>query len=68
MIANRRAFVHAETMRLGVFLAGDDDRTLVGWMRSYRCECGFRCTGAGEIYDHAAICGMPPAGQQELFR
>ena len=57
---SRRAFVFTETMRLGRFL---DVADLVGWRRSYRCDCGFRCTGAGEIYDHARACRV----QQEMF-
>jgi len=50
---SRRAFVFAETLRLGRFL---DVADLVGWRRSYRCDCGFRCTGAREIYDHTRAC------------
>ena len=57
---SRRAFVFAETMRPGRFL---DVADLVGWRRSYCCECGFRCTGAGDINDHAARCRV----QQEMF-
>lgn len=47
----RRAFVRSETNALGRFL-GDSDGTLVGWDRTYRCECGFVCHSAQEIFDH----------------
>ena len=57
---SRRAFVFTETMRLGRFLDVSD---LVGWRRSYRCDCGFHCTGSGEIHDHATRCRV----QQEMF-
>lgn len=49
----RRAFIRAETERLGRFLGGGD---LGGWMRQYRCECGFRCNAAGDIWDHTQAC------------
>jgi len=57
---SRRAFVFAETLRLGRFLDVPD---LVGWRRSYQCDCGFHSTGSGEIYDHTRICRV----QQEMF-
>lgn len=53
MSASRRDFVRAETERLGAFL-GDGD--VVGWSRSYRCDCGFHCSAAGDIYDHSLVC------------
>lgn len=60
-------FVHAETMRLGRFL-GDNDRTLVGWSRTYVCGCGFRCRDAGAIFDHAQECKEDSGdGQDQLF-
>ncbi len=58
----RRTFVNGETMRLGRFL-DLDDRLLVGWRRSYRCECGLRCTSSGDISDHTLRCRV----QQEVF-
>lgn len=61
--AARRAFVHRETMALGRFLDVDGP-LVVGWRRSYSCECGFRCTAPGAIYDHAQTCG--PRGQLAL--
>jgi hypothetical protein len=57
--ASRRDFVSAETEHLGAFLG--DSAFLVGWSRSYRCDCGFRCTAPGDIYDHSLVC--EPAGQ-----
>jgi hypothetical protein len=52
----RRGFVHAETMALGRFLAPAGDN-LVAWSRWYGCECGFRCRGPREVWDHAQECG-----------
>ena len=49
----RRAFVRAENNHLGRFLNIDN---LVGWNRSYRCDCGFSCAAPGEIFDHAQAC------------
>ncbi len=49
----RRAFVRAETLRLGRFL---DESDVVAWGRSYRCDCGFSCTSPGEIWDHTLGC------------
>lgn len=57
----RRAFVHAETIALGRFLGADE---VAGWSRTYRCDCGYRCTAPGDIWDHAQACG--PKGQQQL--
>jgi hypothetical protein len=33
---------------------------LVGYSRSYRCECGFACVDANTIYDHSMQCGVKP--------
>jgi hypothetical protein len=49
--AKRRRFVNVETMHLGRFLAAAGDG-LVGWRRTYKCECGATFTGAGEVWDH----------------
>lgn len=49
----RRAFVHRETIVLGRFL---DAPLVVGWSRSYRCDCGFTCRSPGEIWDHTQGC------------
>jgi hypothetical protein len=51
----RREFVRRETEALGRFL-GDNEGTLVGWSRAYRCGCGFACRAPGDIYDHALTC------------
>lgn len=51
----RREFVRRENNRLGEFLGADD---VVGWRRSYKCECGYTCTAPGDIYDHAQACKM----------
>jgi hypothetical protein len=59
-VTDRRAFVRTETLHLGRFLDVPD---LVGWRRSYRCKCGFRCPDPGGIWDHACRCGP---GQLEL--
>lgn len=48
----RREFVRRETEVLGRFLGADDDHTLIGWRRTYRCGCGFTTGSPGEIFDH----------------
>ena len=58
----RRAFIRAETTRLGAFL-DVDAKELVGWSRSYRCGCGFRCTTPGDIWDHSLTCRAAPADE-----
>lgn len=52
---DRRTFVSTETLHLTRFL---DVEHLVGWRRSYRCECGFTCYDPGGIWDHAQACGQ----------
>lgn len=53
-VVDRRSFVRSENLHLGRFL---DAEHLVGWHRSYRCECcGFRCTSPGEMWDHVLVC------------
>ena len=60
----RRAFVDAENMHLGKFL---DVECLIGWRRSYVCECGFRCACPGEIYAHSRSDCPKKSGQLALF-
>lgn len=63
---DRRAFTRAENLHLGAFLdAGGAD--LVGWSRGYRCDCGFRCSAPGDIYDHSLTCKADAAGEQLPF-
>jgi hypothetical protein len=45
----RREFVQRENEHLGRFLDVDH---LVGWRRTYRCDCGFTCAAPGDIHDH----------------
>jgi hypothetical protein len=52
----RREFIRRETMALGRFL---DVQDLVGWRRSYRCECGYRTTDPGGLWDHVATTTPP---------
>lgn len=52
----RRSFVRAENLRLGRFLDEGGVGLLVGWRRTYLCECGFRCSSPGEIFDHSQAC------------
>jgi hypothetical protein len=59
----RRAFVRSENNALGRFLEVDH---LVGWQRSYSCECGFRCNAPGEIYDHTISGCATEAGRKAV--
>lgn len=49
----RRAFVRSEHARLARFIDVD---ALVGWRRTYRCDCGFQCFAPGDIWDHTQVC------------
>ncbi len=56
--ADRRAFVNSETDTLGQFIAEFDaygdplPRLIVAWRREYRCECGYKTSSPGSIFDH----------------
>lgn len=61
---DRRAFSRSENLHLGAFL-DDGGSDIVWWSRSYRCDCGFRCTAPGDIYDHSLACDSGSAGPGE---
>ena len=49
---HRRAFIRDENTRLERLLDVPPP-LLVGWRRSYRCDCGFATGSPGAIFDHA---------------
>ena len=49
----RKAFRDRENRTLARFL---DTSDLIGWQRTYKCECGFSCFAPNDIYDHSAEC------------
>lgn len=51
----KQQFLHDEHVKLDRFL-GDHD-SLVSWWREYKCDCGFACNAARDIWDHAQTCG-----------
>jgi hypothetical protein len=59
---SRESFMRAEADASRKFMDrfADEDFDLpsatVGYSREYRCDCGFRTDGAGEIFDHASAC------------
>lgn len=53
----RRDFIDLEAHALGTFICRDIDCSINGLRCEYRCECGFNCTGRGDIWDHAQECG-----------
>lgn len=53
----RKQFIRSENDRLRSFIDEDhDDRTFMGFSRSYRCDCGHTCKAPQDIFDHAMEC------------
>ena len=53
----RRDFVNAENLALGRFLGAAEQLRIVGWGRSYQCDCGFACRSPGAVFGHVRECG-----------
>ena len=64
----RRDFVNAEAAAyLRHYYASIETAHLVlAQTREYVCDCGFRCTGPGQIWDHVHLSHGEPV-QADLF-
>lgn len=47
----QREFTRQENNKLGAFL-DIPSKELVGWSRSYKCDCGFSCRSPKDIWNH----------------